>query len=644
MMAVALAGCQESMENIVLSEKTQTFEAIMEGFEGNTKTSIDNQKNILWSENDQLAIFQGCSVADKYQVTAETAGTGNGTFELIADNSGEVNDDFNSGVEIAANIALYPYAEGLAVSNTNVTDGNDVGAYEITGFVLPEIQHYVPNSFGEGTFPMVAVTETMSDHTLRFKNLMGAIKLQLKGTQTIKSIKIEGKGNEKLSGTATVTAYANGITPAVTMTGTDEASKSVTLDCGDGVELAPSTATDFIIALPPVLFSQGFAVTVTYSDDTTNTIETTTANTVLRSSILTMPILVLGDESVKEEDKSEGEEGLKIPISSFSLNLSDTKILVSNTVQLEMTSYKPADATELTLTWSSSDETIAKVDQNGNVTGVGDGTAKVTALAVGGVSGICFITVVVPKKATIDYVDEYDINHGKGVSLGDMVWAPVNCGYKATVKDSEGNIIDYGYPYGKLYQWGRKYGQGYSEEYDTTVPEIVDGGVSLAGGQHSSNANKFYKSVTYNWLAERNDELWNAGTESSPIKTDYDPCPSGWRVPTYAELDGLRLNNSDWIVNENNQSGRFFSGYYKYAEDSDKKIFLPASGERSTDLVDGDARNRGDEGYYWSSRTGGYWDNGSGSGAYLFRFSIPGGSMGTARSRADGYSVRCVQE
>lgn len=290
MMAVALAGCQET---IVLSEKVETFEAIVEGFEGNTKTLIDNQKNIQWSENDLLAIFQGCSIADKYQVTAETVGTGNGTFELIADNSGDVNDDFNSGVEIATNIALYPYADGLSVSNANVTNGNDVGAYEITGVVLPEIQYYVPNSFGEGTFPMVAVTATMSDHTLKFKNVLGAMKLQLKGTQTIKLIKIEGKNNEKLSGTATVTAYANGLTPAVAMTGTDEASKSVTLDCGDGVELAPSTATDFIIALPPVLFSQGFTVTITYSDDTTNTIETTTANTVLRSSILAMPSLIL---------------------------------------------------------------------------------------------------------------------------------------------------------------------------------------------------------------------------------------------------------------------------------------------------------------------------------------------------------------
>ena len=57
----------------------------------------------------------------------------------------------------------------------------------------------------------------------------------------------------------------------------------------------------------------------------------------------------------------------------------------------------------------------------------------------------------------IDYIDEYGENHGPGVKIGETVWAPVNCGYHKT-----------DFKYGKLYQWGRKYGQGYSGNlYDT---------------------------------------------------------------------------------------------------------------------------------------------------------------------------------
>lgn len=48
-----------------------------------------------------------------------------------------------------------------------------------------------------------------------------------------------------------------------------------------------------------------------------------------------------------------------------------------------------------------------------------------------------------------DYVDEYGINHGQGIEVGGVIWAPVNCGYKAATADSKG------FPYGKLYQWGR---------------------------------------------------------------------------------------------------------------------------------------------------------------------------------------------
>lgn len=54
----------------------------------------------------------------------------------------------------------------------------------------------------------------------------------------------------------------------------------------------------------------------------------------------------------------------------------------------------------------------------------------------------------------IDYINEYGVNHGKGIIIGDIVWAPVNCGYHAT-----------DYKYGKLYQWGRKYGQGYDGSF-----------------------------------------------------------------------------------------------------------------------------------------------------------------------------------
>ena len=156
---------------------------------------------------------------------------------------------------------------------------------------------------------------------------------------------------------------------------------------------------------------------------------------------------------------------------------------------------------------------------------------------------------ILPEPQSIDYIDEYGINHGKGVWVCETFGAPVNCGYHAT-----------DYQYDKLYQWGRKHGQGY-DELDATVPEFVEGPVSLAIGQSKDNADKCYynRNNSRDWLATQDDNLWNSGTEDNPIKTEYDPCPEGWRVPTYTELKVLSMNCS---FEDKNAIGQFGLWYY----------------------------------------------------------------------------------
>ena len=101
---------------------------------------------------------------------------------------------------------------------------------------------------------MVAVSE---GNNITFKNVLGGIKLQFKGTQKVKSITLQGKNNEKLSGSATVTAYTNDTKPAITMD--SEAATSVTLNCGEGVQLNESISTEFIITKINFACQQNFA-------------------------------------------------------------------------------------------------------------------------------------------------------------------------------------------------------------------------------------------------------------------------------------------------------------------------------------------------------------------------------------------------
>ena len=239
--------------------------------------------------------------------------------------------------------------------------------------------------------------------------------------------------------------------------------------------------------------------------------------------------------------------------------------------------------------------------------------------------------------SSYDYVDEYGINHGPGVEIDGVVWAPVNCGYHET-----------DFKYGKLYQWGRKYGQGYSgllydvngnnvgEFSDTAVPTIEEGGISVIIGQHKNKANVFFAGTSefnYDWLYPQDSKLWNSGSESAPVKTEYDPCPEGWRVPTYAELDELNNNYSSWTTDENGQSGRWFSGPNSYTA-TVPQVFFPAAGDRSAN--GGNAYDRDSSGGYWSSRP-----DSSRADRLFFRSSRVG--MGSS-GRASGYSVRCVKD
>ncbi len=67
-----------------------------------------------------------------------------------------------------------------------------------------------------------------------------------------------------------------------------------------------------------------------------------------------------------------------VPVSGISLNLSSAGIKVGNTLQLTAI-LTPADATNNTVVWSSSNTSAATVSVNGMVTGVSVGTATITA-------------------------------------------------------------------------------------------------------------------------------------------------------------------------------------------------------------------------------------------------------------------------
>lgn len=86
------------------------------------------------------------------------------------------------------------------------------------------------------------------------------------------------------------------------------------------------------------------------------------------------------------------------PVESISLN-HDAKTFTKagETLQLTATIY-PDSATNKTVTWKSSDKTVATVDESGLVTAVGNGTADITATTEdGNFKATCQVTVEIPE-------------------------------------------------------------------------------------------------------------------------------------------------------------------------------------------------------------------------------------------------------
>lgn len=77
---------------------------------------------------------------------------------------------------------------------------------------------------------------------------------------------------------------------------------------------------------------------------------------------------------------------------AISLNKPSANIPVNGTLELKA-SFMPKDADDTELTWSSTDHSVAKVDNSGNVTGVKAGTAIITAVNKNGLSSSCKVTV-----------------------------------------------------------------------------------------------------------------------------------------------------------------------------------------------------------------------------------------------------------
>lgn len=99
------------------------------------------------------------------------------------------------------------------------------------------------------------------------------------------------------------------------------------------------------------------------------------------------------------------------PLTAFTLNQTNVSLTKGSTTKVSIASTTPTSPDAYTTSWSSNATSIATVDQSGNVTAVGKGSATITVTA-NGISKTCTVTVTVPLEA-ID-LDKSTISLTKG--------------------------------------------------------------------------------------------------------------------------------------------------------------------------------------------------------------------------------------
>ena len=230
----------ELVEELSSIELTATME-----YDAETKTSLSGLENgmyyPLWSAGDEIAVFvDGASEPSKF-----TLNSGEGT--TVA--------SFTGTEEGERYVALYPYDMAESLSDGTIT------------MTLPQTQKYIPDSFGQGSFPMIATGG--SDGSLKFMNLCSVLKITLNGKTMIRSITVTANDEDIfLSGLVTVIAEYGG---APFMIMTEGGSHSVTLEC-EGVEV--SGEEDFHIVVPAQTYMNGLTIEIdTYSEVITRKID-----------------------------------------------------------------------------------------------------------------------------------------------------------------------------------------------------------------------------------------------------------------------------------------------------------------------------------------------------------------------------------
>ena len=252
-------------------------------------------------------------------------------------------------------------------------------------------------------------------------------------------------------------------------------------------------------------------------------------------------------------------------VASMTITPTQLNLEFGETAQL-IAMITPESAFNRTLAWTSSDKSIAVVDDNGLITAIRGGVCTITASTTDGsiITATCEVTIHKDESGTIGGRDSIDLNLPSGT-----LWATMNVG-ASKAED-----------YGDYFAWGETTG------YKSGKTNFTWGTYAHCQGSNNTLTKYCFKSTDVYGTIDNLTELEEID-DVAYVKWD-----SNWRIPTLAQLIELfdsRELTIEWTT-LNGVYGRKFT-----CKTNGNSIFLPAAGSVSNTSLN----NVGENGNYWS--------------------------------------------
>ena len=312
---------------------------------------------------------------------------------------------------------------------------------------------------------------------------------------------------------------------------------------------------------------------------------------------------------------------------SISLSLSNHTTYAGCTFKLSAT-VLPADAFNKKFTWSSSNASVATVDENGKVTAMAEGETDITAMTeVGELVAICKTTV---KPFTPSLPGEFSVGPAENCktvcfSRGNLKYTPVGDTWWFF-----SNQYEYGHTSEQLslFTWGcQKSG------------DFVDWGSNIGDGHTWRTLTKDEWEFLFNSRTNARDKCGYAtvcGIKGLIILPDEFTDPKKSKgSEAFAPLSALPTNYPQFTDNEYTAGGNW------EAMETAGAVFLPAAGCFLYDDSEGrrgEYMDEGKDGYYWHSTAK------DANYAYFTTFHRGTFYPSTAYYRTNEFSVRLVRD